>query len=53
MYACVYHPMSVHPAARAAGDLEQHLEQYRHELTGDFGIGERRRREHGSFFRVS
>ena len=31
MYACVYHPpMSVHPAARPAGDLEQH----RRELTG-------------------
>ena len=35
MYACVYHlTMSVHPAARAAGDLEQQLEQYRRELTG-------------------
>ena len=35
MYACVYHPpMSVHPAARPAGDLQQRLEQHRHELTG-------------------
>ena len=35
MYACVYHPpMSVHPAARPAGDLQQRLEQHRRELTG-------------------